>query len=140
MKKLTIQANCIAREETKDLVTLEQHFEEALRRVRTEFECTGSIDPEFECLTDDESFHVPANWPDGRAKAAAYAALRDSFRRRRVNRYFFISEAWVGKPPPTCFPPMIPITVKSSRFWRSIAMAPVDTRSLRSCVTEGQQR
>jgi len=99
MKKLTIQANCIAREETKDLVTLEQHFEEALRRVRTEFECTGSIDPEFECLTDDESFHVPANWPDGRAKAAAYAALRDSFRRRRVNRYVFISEAWVGKTP-----------------------------------------
>ena len=99
MKKLTIQANCISREETKDLVTLEQHFEETLRRVRTEFECTGSIDPEFECLTDDESFHVPANWPDCRAKAAAYAALRDSFRRRGVNRYVFVSEAWVGETP-----------------------------------------
>src|SRR6516225_4162061 len=99
MKKRNIQANCISREETKDLVTLEQHFEETLRRVRTEFECTGSIDPEFECLTDDESFHVPANWPDCRAKAAAYAALRDSFRRRGVNRYVFVSEAWVGETP-----------------------------------------
>src|SRR6516162_7894194 len=99
MKNRNIQTNCISRDETKYFVTLDQHFEETLRRVRTEFECTGSIDPEFECLTDDESFHVPANWPDCRAKAAAYAALRDSFRRRRVNRYVFISEAWVGKTP-----------------------------------------
>jgi hypothetical protein len=81
------------------IATLEQHLEDALRRVRTEFERTGSIQPVFECITEDESFHVPANWPDRRGKAAAYAALRDSFRRRGVNRYVFVSEAWVGKTP-----------------------------------------
>jgi hypothetical protein len=31
--------------------------------------------------------------------AAACAALRDSFRRRGVNRYLFASEGWVGKTP-----------------------------------------
>ena len=50
-------------------------------------------------MTDGESFHVPANWPDRSARAAACAALRDSFRRRGVNRYVFASEAWVGKTP-----------------------------------------
>jgi hypothetical protein len=79
--------------------TLEQHFEGTLRRVRTEFERTGSIQPVFECMTDDESFHVLANWRDRSAQAAAYAALRDSFRRRGVNRYTFVGEAWVGKTP-----------------------------------------
>src|SRR5215467_4073623 len=79
--------------------TLDQHFEDRLRRVRTEFERTGGIDPEFECVTDGEIFQVLANWPDGHAKAAAYAGLRDSFRRRGVNRYVFASEAWVGKTP-----------------------------------------
>jgi hypothetical protein len=39
--------------------TLDQHFDEVLRRVRAEFERTGGIDPEFECVTDGESFHVP---------------------------------------------------------------------------------
>src|SRR5262249_15310273 len=79
--------------------SLDQHFEHMLRRVRTEFERTGEILPVFECLTDSEIFHVPANWPDHSAKAAAYAALRDSFRRRGVNRYVFASEGWVGKTP-----------------------------------------
>jgi hypothetical protein len=79
--------------------TLEQHFEETLRRVRAEFVRSGEIDPGFECLTDTESFGVPVHWPDLRAKAAACAALRDSFRRRRVNRYLFASECWVGKIP-----------------------------------------
>src|SRR5262249_24114493 len=79
--------------------TVEQHFDDRLRRVRTEFERTGGIDPEFECVTDGEIFQVLGNWPDRHAKAAAYAGLRDSFRRRGVNRYVFASEGWVGKTP-----------------------------------------
>src|SRR6516225_6422361 len=79
--------------------TLDQHFDDRLHRVRTEFERTGGIDPEFECVTDGESFQVPAYWPDRGAKAQVCAALRDSFRRRKVNRYVFASEAWVGKTP-----------------------------------------
>src|SRR5262249_7443359 len=80
--------------------TLDQHFDDRLRRVRTEFERTGGIDPEFECVTDKEIFQVfLGNWPDRHAKAAPYAALRDSFRRRGVNRYVFASEGWVGKTP-----------------------------------------
>ena len=50
-------------------------------------------------MTDAEIFHVPAHWPDLSAKAAACAALRDSFRRRGVNRYLFAGECWVGKTP-----------------------------------------
>jgi hypothetical protein len=79
--------------------TLDQHFDQTLRRARAEFERSGEIHPGFECLTDAESFHVPAHWPDGSAKGAACAALRDSFRRRGVNRYLFASECWVGKTP-----------------------------------------
>src|SRR5258707_867584 len=79
--------------------TLDQHFEETLRRVRLEFERTGQLDPVFECLTDRESFHVPANWPNPSARAAACIALKDCFRRRGVNRYVFTSEGWVGKTP-----------------------------------------
>jgi hypothetical protein len=65
--------------------------------VRAEFERIGEIHSVFECVTDGEVFHVPANWPDDGAKAAACAALRDSFRRRGVNRYVFAAEAWVGE-------------------------------------------
>jgi hypothetical protein len=79
--------------------TLDQHFDHVLRRVRAEFERTGEIHPGFECVADGEIFNVPAHWPDCSAKAAACAALRDSFRRRGVNRYVFASEAWVGKTP-----------------------------------------
>jgi hypothetical protein len=79
--------------------TLDQHFEETLRRVRAEFERRGEVQPVFHCVTDAESFDVPVNWPDRSAKAAVFAALRDSFRRRRVNRYLFASEGWVGKTP-----------------------------------------
>jgi hypothetical protein len=79
--------------------TLDQHLNNMLSRVRVEFARTGEIYPVFECVTDGEIFHVPANWPDRSEKAAACAALRDSFRRRGVNRYVFASEAWVGKTP-----------------------------------------
>jgi hypothetical protein len=79
--------------------TLDQHLNETLRRVRAEFERTGEIHPGFECVGDTESFDVPVNWPDPSAKTAACAALRDSFRRRGVNRYLFASEGWVGKTP-----------------------------------------
>jgi hypothetical protein len=79
--------------------TLDQHLDDALGRVRAEFERTGEIYPRFECVTDGESFQVPAGWPDRSAKAAACAALRESFRRRGVNRYVLFSEAWVGKTP-----------------------------------------
>jgi hypothetical protein len=79
--------------------TLDQHLDDMLGRVRAEFARTGEIRGVFECVTEGEIFHVPANWPDGYAKAAACAALRDSFRRRAVTRYVFASEAWVGKTP-----------------------------------------
>ena len=79
--------------------TLDQHFEDALRRVRAEFERTGEMHAGFECVTNGESFQIPAYWPDRGAKAQACAALRDSFRRRKVNRYVFASEGWVGKTP-----------------------------------------
>jgi hypothetical protein len=79
--------------------TLDQHFDETLRRVRAEFEHTGQLYPVFECLTDRETFHVPANWPNRNAKAKACMALRDCFRRRGVNRYVFTSEGWVGETP-----------------------------------------
>src|SRR6516225_9943161 len=80
-------------------LNIDQHLNDMLRRVRAEFERTGEIQSGFECATDGESFHVPANWPNRSAKAAVYVALRDSFRRRGVNRYLFASEAWVGKTP-----------------------------------------
>jgi hypothetical protein len=83
----------------KKTATLDEHFEEMLRRVRTEFERTREIHPRFECVTGTDSFFVPAHWPDRNAKAAACAALRDSFRRRGVNRYLFAAECWVGKTP-----------------------------------------
>ena len=79
--------------------TLDQHLNDMLCRVGAEFERTGKIQPAFECVTDSDSFYVSARWPDRSAKAAACAALRDSFRRRGVNRYVFASEAWVGKTP-----------------------------------------
>jgi hypothetical protein len=79
--------------------TLDQHFEETLRRVRTEFERNGELHPTFECLTDREIFRVPADWPDRSARAAACIALKDCFRRRRVKRYVFTSEAWASKSP-----------------------------------------
>jgi hypothetical protein len=78
------------------IATLDQHLEETLRRVRAEFESTGKIHSRFECVTEGESFHVAANWPDRIAEAAAYSVLRDSFRRRRVNRYVFASAASLG--------------------------------------------
>src|SRR6516165_3582979 len=78
--------------------TLDQHFEQTLRRIRTEFGRSGEIHPRFECVTDAESFDVPAHWPDRSAKGAACAALRDSFRRRGVNRYVFAGEAWAETP------------------------------------------
>src|SRR5262250_424921 len=92
--------------------TLDQHFEEMLRRVRAEFEHTGQLCPVFECLTDRETFHVPANWPNRNAKAKACMALKDCFRRRGVNRYVFTTEGWVEKPPAS-FPPMIPMPVNA---------------------------
>jgi hypothetical protein len=79
--------------------TLDQHFAETLRQIRAKFELSGEIHPGFECVTDTEIFHVPAHWPDGSAKAAACAALRDSFRRRGVNRYLFAGECWIGTTP-----------------------------------------
>jgi hypothetical protein len=79
--------------------TVDQHFDETLRRVRAEFELSGEIHPGFECVTEAEIFHVPAHWPDSSAKGDACAALRDSFRRRGVNRYLFVAECWVGKTP-----------------------------------------
>jgi hypothetical protein len=79
--------------------TLDQHLDETLRRVRAEFERTGEIHSRFECVADAESFDVPAHWPGRNAKGAACAALRDTFRRRGVNRYIFASGFWVGKAP-----------------------------------------
>jgi hypothetical protein len=79
--------------------TLDQHLDEVLRDVVAVFEQTGEIRPGFECVADGEIFHIAVDWPDRGTKRAAYAPLRDCFRRRGVNRYLFISEAWVGKTP-----------------------------------------
>src|SRR6516165_7540687 len=84
---------------TEKTATLDEHLDETLRRIRVEFERTGEIHTGFQCVTDAEIFHVPAHWPDPSAKGAACAALRDSFRRRGVNRYLFAGECWVGKTP-----------------------------------------
>jgi hypothetical protein len=92
------KARAKARKEL-NAVKFDQQFEKTLGRVRTEFERTGKVISVFECLTDDETFRVPVNWPDDSAKAAACSALKDCFRRRGVNRYVFISEGWVGKTP-----------------------------------------
>jgi hypothetical protein len=91
------KATAQRRKELKS-ATLDQHFEETLHRVRTEFERTGELYPRFECLTDRERFHVPAGWPDG-GKAAACIALKDCFRRRGVKQYVFTSEGWASKTP-----------------------------------------
>src|SRR5262249_30242542 len=40
--------------------TFDQHFDDALRRVRAAFERAGEIHAEFECVTDGGSFHIPA--------------------------------------------------------------------------------
>jgi hypothetical protein len=64
----------------KKTATLDEHFDETLRRVR------AAVRPRFKCVADAESFDVPANWPDRGARAAVCAALRDSFRRGRVIR------------------------------------------------------
>jgi hypothetical protein len=77
--------------------TLNHHLDDMLRRVRVEFERTGEIHSRFECVTDGEIFHVPASWRDDSERAAVCAALRDSLRRRGVNRYVFATECWVGK-------------------------------------------
>jgi hypothetical protein len=100
------KATATFRKELTKLKTaaLDQHLDDTLRRVRAEFERTGEIHHRFECVSDGESFYFPVGWPDPRARAAACAALRDSFRRRGVNRYVFASEGWVGKThglPPT---------------------------------------
>jgi hypothetical protein len=79
--------------------TLDHHLDDMMRRARVEFERTGEVAHVFECMTDSEIFHVPASWRDHSEKAAVCAALRDSFRRRGVNRYVFASQAWVGKTP-----------------------------------------
>jgi hypothetical protein len=80
---------------------LDQHLEDTLRRVRNDFERSGQIDAQFECVAEGESFHFAMNWPDRDSTkvTAAYAALRDNFRRRGVNRYVFVSEGWVSKGP-----------------------------------------
>jgi hypothetical protein len=82
-------------------VAFDQQLEDTLRRVRNDFESSGQIDAEFECVAEGESFHFAMNWPDRDSTkvTAAYAALRDSFRRRGVNRYVFVSECWVSKGP-----------------------------------------
>jgi hypothetical protein len=79
--------------------TLDHQLDETMRRVRAEFERSGEVHSRFECVADAETFDVPVHWPDPSAKATVCAALRDSFRRRRVNRYLFASECWVGNTP-----------------------------------------
>jgi hypothetical protein len=79
--------------------TLDQHFDETLCRVRSEFERTGELHPIFDCLTNRESFDIPVSWSDGSERAAACIALKDCFRRRGVKRYVFTSEAWLNETP-----------------------------------------
>jgi hypothetical protein len=81
-----------------NIATLDQHLDETLAGVRAEFEYYREVHSRFECVTDGESFNFVPNWPEDRgAKAAVCAVLRDSFRRRGVNRFVFASEGCVGK-------------------------------------------
>jgi hypothetical protein len=92
------KAAATSAKKSANAATLDLYLDETLRRVRAEFEHTGEIPARFECVTDCESFDFFLNWPEDRgAKAAACAVLRDSFRRRGVNRYVFATEGWVGK-------------------------------------------
>ena len=119
--------------------TLDQHIEETCRRVRAEFERSGEVHPGFECVTDAEIFHVPAHWPDPSAKGAACAALRDSFRRRGVNRYLFAGECWVGKTP-GLRPAEDPDRGESVQVIAVERNGPADWPPLRSHAAMGRQR
>ena len=80
--------------------TLDQHFEQTLRRVRTELESGEMTELEFECVTKDETFHVIIEGLlDDQKKRVAYSALRDCFRRRGVSRYVFTGRALSTKTP-----------------------------------------
>lgn len=64
-------ASVTCRESKLKAATLDQHFEKALRRLRAEFEGSGEVYPRFECLTDTDSFVVPAHWPGHSAKGCS---------------------------------------------------------------------
>jgi hypothetical protein len=66
----------------RKLGTFDQHFASTLRDVRAEFERDGNIGAGFNCVTDSGVFSIPGTWDGDDEKAAAFAALRDSFRRR----------------------------------------------------------
>jgi hypothetical protein len=78
----------------KKLGTLAEHFAKTLRDVRAEFERDGDIGSGFNCFAGAEAFSISNPWPTSEAKPAAYAALRDTFRRRGVNRYLCATECW----------------------------------------------
>jgi hypothetical protein len=82
-----------------NIATLDQHFDDVLRRVRALFAQTGEIPPGFECVVDGEIFQISTIWSEPSQRGAACSALRECFRRRGVKRYVFATEAWTGKTP-----------------------------------------
>jgi hypothetical protein len=75
--------------------SLEEHFNDALRRIRAELVHTGEVRTRFECVSPDGLFVIKELWHNAAEKRAAYGVLRDAFRRRGVSRYIFTAEGRV---------------------------------------------
>jgi hypothetical protein len=81
-------------------MSLDDMFDNFKARVRKVFERHGSVGtPTFICIGENgDVFDVAAAWDGAEQKAAVYGALRDAFMKRRVIRYVFASEVWIGTP------------------------------------------
>ena len=83
----------------RELGTLDHHFASALRDVRVAFDLNRYICAQFRCVTATGVFSIPAIWNDPNERAVAPAALRETFRRRGVRYYIFVSECWASEDP-----------------------------------------
>jgi hypothetical protein len=85
--------------------TFDHHFEDMLRRVRTEFECTEIVKEGFEYVTENGVVELIAEWSSlaeqGQLDRTAElnVSLRDSFRRCGVKRYVVAGGGWVCEKP-----------------------------------------
>jgi hypothetical protein len=78
-------------------MNVDELFGDAKRRVRDHFERVGEVSGTFVCVTEDrKAFAFPTNWGDDAERAAVFSALREAFRARRVVRYSFANEMWIG--------------------------------------------
>jgi hypothetical protein len=79
-------------------MTLNEHVEDVLGRVRKEFERKGEVRASFECVAENgELITIPFEWNNPQEKYASFGPLKDTFRRRGVRRYIFVNESWVSK-------------------------------------------